>query len=150
MTDQVKTLQERRRQLLRRRIAEGGLQMAPAGIEQPAIRAGGRYRLSTGQRRMWFMQALDPADTTLNICVAYRLTGGLNAHRLRGAFNQVVARHAILRTTYGVDPEGEPYQEFRDEIEIAWHEQDLTGLSESDRGTQLETIAQGSSAGPST
>lgn len=143
MTDQVKTLQERRRQLLRRRIAEGGLQMAPAGIEQPAIRAGGRYRLSTGQRRMWFMQALDPADTTLNICVAYRLTGGLNAHRLRGAFNQVVARHAILRTTYGVDPEGEPYQEFRDEIEIAWHEQDLTGLSESDRGTQLETIAQG-------
>lgn len=83
---------------------------------------------------MWFVQALDAADTTLNICVAYRLTGSLDPQRLCDAFTQVVGRHVILRTTYGVDAAGEPYQEFRDEGEIAWLEEDLTG--------PLETVAQ--------
>ena len=131
MTEHVKTLQERRRELLRRRIAESGLGTALAGIEAPAIRAGERYRLSTGQRRMWFVQALDASDTTLNICVAYRLSGPLDAHRLRVAFAQVASRHAILRTTYGVDAAGEPYQEFRDDVEIAWQDEDLTGSLEA-------------------
>ncbi|RAV07389.1 non-ribosomal peptide synthetase [Mycolicibacterium sp. GF69] len=135
-------MQERRLELLRRRIAERGLGAAPARIDQPAIRAGERYRLSMGQRRMWFMQALDAADTTLNICLAYRLTGPLDPQRFREAFNQVVARHAILRTTYGVDAEGEPYQEFCDEVEIAWQEQDLSGLSEHERSPRLEALAQ--------
>ncbi len=134
MTEQAKTLQERRRELLRRRIADSGLGTAQAGNDAPAIRAGERYRLSTGQRRMWFVQALDAADTTLNICVAYRLTGSLDPQRLCDAFTQVVGRHVILRTTYGVDAAGEPYQEFRDEGEIAWLEEDLTG--------PLETVAQ--------
>ncbi len=83
---------------------------------------------------MWFVQALDAADTTLNICVAYRLTGSLDPQRLCDAFTEVVGRHLILRTTYGVDAAGEPYQEFRDEGEIAWLEEDLTG--------PLETVAQ--------
>lgn len=80
---------------------------------------------------MWFVQALDASDTTLNICVAYRLSGPLDAHRLRVAFAQVASRHAILRTTYGVDAAGEPYQEFRDDVEIAWQDEDLTGSLEA-------------------
>ena len=77
---------------------------------------------------MWFLQTMDVGDSTLNICVGYRLTGVLDAARLRVAFADVVARHAILRTTYGVDTEGEPYQIFADdvEIDIAWQTCDLT------------------------
>jgi mycobactin peptide synthetase MbtE len=107
MADDVKTVQERRRELLRRRIAESGL-AATESVERPRIRAGERYPLSAGQRRMWFLQAMDADDVTLNICVAYRLTGALDQTRLRAAFQDVVARHAILRTAYGVDSEGEP------------------------------------------
>lgn len=83
---------------------------------------------------MWFVQALDASDTTLNICVAYRLSGPLDPQRLRSAFAQVTARHAILRTTYGVDAAGEPYQEFREDVELTWHQEDLTG--------PLEAVAQ--------
>ncbi|WP_236723115.1 condensation domain-containing protein, partial [Mycobacterium avium] len=75
---------------------------ARESVELVRICAGERYRLSPGQRRMWFLQAMDTSDVTLNICVAYRLTGALDEARLRAAFNQVVARHAILRTTYAV------------------------------------------------
>jgi mycobactin peptide synthetase MbtE len=95
-------MQERRRELLRKRIAESGLAAAQTA-ELPRVRTGERYRLSSGQRRMWFLQTMDAGDPTLNICVGYQLTGGLDEARLRAAFNDVASRHAILRTTYGVD-----------------------------------------------
>lgn len=131
MADDAKTLQERRRDLLRRRIVESGV---AAGKTAPAahLRPGERYRLSTGQRRMWFLQAMDADDTTLNICVAYQLNGALDEARLRTAVGEVIARHAILRTTYGVDSEGEPYQVFQEHVETPWRVLDSAGQSVAD------------------
>lgn len=138
MTDNAQTVQDRRRELLRKRIAQSGVTARQPG-EHPAIRPGERYRLSTGQRRMWFLQAMDASESTLNICVAYRLTGPLDEARLRNAVGEVVARHAILRTTYGVDGQGEPYQEFHDNVEIPWETHDFTGLPDA----ELEVLASG-------
>lgn len=126
--------------LLRRRIAESGL--ATSRSAGPgAVRAGERYPLSPGQRRMWFLQAMDADDVTLNVCVAYRLTGPLDGERLRAAFEDLVARHAILRTVYGVDSEGEPYQVFSD-VEISWPTVDLTELSEAERARRIAALAR--------
>ena len=125
MGEEAKTLQQRRRELLRRRIAESGL-AAEQSAETRTVVPGERYPLSAGQRRMWFLQTMDPTDSTLNICVGYRLTGDLDEARLRAAFADVIARHAVLRTTYGVDSEGEPYQIFADDVDIAWQACDLT------------------------
>ncbi|MBS9534547.1 amino acid adenylation domain-containing protein [Mycobacterium sp. M1] len=123
-----RAVHDRRRELLRRRLAERGLvdvdptaQETPAAA--PALRAGERYPLSPGQRRMWFLQALDAADTTLNIGVCYRLIGAVDPARLRRAFDDVVTRHSILRTRYGVDESGEPYQVFGD-VPLDWAQQD--------------------------
>jgi mycobactin peptide synthetase MbtE len=138
MADDADTLQERRRELLLRRIAESG--MAADDSAGPRIRAGERYRLSTGQLRMWFLQAVDATDTTLNICIAYRLSGALDEARLYTAVSDVVARHTVLRTTYGVDSEGEPYQVFRDDVDIPWRVQDWTDFWEENE--QIETRAR--------
>src|SRR5262249_19083304 len=97
MADDAKTVHERRRDLLRKRIAESGM-AADESVGFPCIRAGAHYRLSTGQLRMWFLQTMDTTDTTLNICVAYRLTGALDEARLQASAGNIVARHAILRT----------------------------------------------------
>lgn len=141
MTDDAKTLQERRHELLRRRIVESGLE-ATESARQAHIRAGERYRLSAGQRRMWFLQAMDAGDVSLNVCVTYRLTGDLDEARLHTAFNEVIARHAILRTVYGVDREGEPYQAFVDDVEISWQTEDLTKFSEEGRERQIKALAR--------
>jgi len=141
MADDARTVQERRRELLRRRIVESGL-AAKQSVAKPSVRAGERYPLSAGQRRMWFLQTMDPGDATLNICVAYRLTGALDEARLRAAFRIFVGRHAILRTTYGVDSEGEPYQIYHDEIETDWETTDLTVLPESERNRRIESLAR--------
>lgn len=141
MADDAKTLQERRRELLRRRVAESGL-AATESAKRAQIRAGERYRLSTGQRRMWFLQTMDAGDVTFNVCVSYRLTGALDEARLRAAFNDVIARHAILRTTFCVDSEGEPYQVFSDHVEISWRKHDLTQLAEVGVEPRIEALAR--------
>lgn len=141
MSDDARTVQERRRELLRRRIAESGLAAAPS-VERRPIHAGERYGLSPGQRRMWFLQTMDGTDVTLNICVAYQLTGVVDPERLRAACNNVVARHAILRTTYGVDTEGEPYQIFSDAGEVSWRTEDVTDRPQQERQRQVEAWAR--------
>ncbi len=141
MAEDAGSVQERRRELLRRRIAESGLTATASADDQP-VRAGERYPLSPGQRRMWFLQAMDAGDVTLNVCVAYRLTGTLDESRLRAALRDVIARHAILRTTYGVDSEGEPYQVFSDDVEIGWPAVDVTQPPGVQREHQIEELAR--------
>ncbi|MGW4770221.1 amino acid adenylation domain-containing protein [Nocardia sp. NPDC004278] len=141
--NELMSVLDRRKALLRKRLAESGL-TAPTPTAAPMRRSkpGVRHPLSAGQRRMWFLQTRDPEDTTLNICVAYRLTGALDETRLRGAITAVVDRHDILRTTYGLDENGEPYQIVRSDLEFSWQSHDLTDLPESGRERRSEVLAR--------
>ncbi|QBS42908.1 non-ribosomal peptide synthetase [Nocardia sp. CS682] len=141
--NELTTALDRRKELLRRRLAESGLAAAPVAAA-PVRRAepGVPQPLSPGQRRMWFLQTRDPDDVTLNICVAYRLSGALDEARLRAAVATVVGRHAVLRTTYGVDADGEPYQVVRPDLEMAWQVHDLRDLPEIGRASRLEVLAR--------
>ena len=124
----------KRRALLAQRLREQGL-TATSSAPARARAAGERSPLSPAQQRMWFVQTRDPRDTTLNICVAYRFTGPLVEARLRAAFEAVVARHEILRTTYGVGEDGEPYQVAAIEAAIDWQTHEGTG-------TRVEVLAR--------
>ncbi|GAB2688661.1 amino acid adenylation domain-containing protein [Nocardia thraciensis] len=135
---------ERRKRLLQQRMNERDV-AAPA---TPARREHEPSPLSGAQRRMWFLQRLDPADTTLNICVAYRLDGELDPARLRAALGTVVERHEILRTTYHVDDSGEPYQLSRRDTELSWQEHDLCELPAGGRERRLEVLARREFARP--
>ncbi|MFE2958673.1 amino acid adenylation domain-containing protein [Nocardia tengchongensis] len=138
---------DRRRELLRRKLAEQGLAVGTAAPVRRTA-AGERRPLSAGQRRMWFLQTRDPEDTTLNICVAYRLIGALDEERLRQAVASVFARHDVLRTTFGVDENGETFQVFTDEITLPWQSHDLTELAESARQVRVEVLARREFARP--
>lgn len=137
--DQLSAL-DRRRELLRRRLAESGV-AAQAVESVPRVQAGERRELAPGQRRMWFMQTKDPADTSLNICVAHRMRGALDQTRLRDAAAAVIRRHDVLRTVYGVDSAGEPYQLFVEEFEVPWTAVDLTDLTGDAQDRQVRALA---------
>ncbi|SLF45391.1 Putative peptide synthetase MbtE [Mycobacteroides abscessus subsp. bolletii] len=137
--DQLSAL-DRRRELLRRRLAESGV-AAQAVESAPRVQAGERRALAPGQRRMWFMQTKDPADTSLNICVAHRMRGALDQTRLRDAVAAVIRRHDVLRTVYGVDSAGEPYQLFVEEFEVPWTAVDLTDLTGDAQDGQVRALA---------
>ncbi|MFI9406411.1 amino acid adenylation domain-containing protein [Nocardia sp. NPDC052316] len=135
----------RRKQLLQQRLRERALATTPAA--EPARRAGEPGPLSSAQQRMWFLQTVEPEDTTLNVCVGYRLTGPLDVPRLRAAFDTVVARHEILRTTYQVGADGDPYQ-ISHAAETTWQQHDLTDLPEEGRRRRLEVLAKREFARP--
>ncbi|WP_163569939.1 non-ribosomal peptide synthetase [Fodinicola feengrottensis] len=60
--------------------------------------------LSYAQRRLWFLQQLDPDSPAYNMRCAQRVRGRLDLTVLRRALNEVVRRHDILRST--VDDDG--------------------------------------------
>ncbi|MEU8898016.1 non-ribosomal peptide synthase/polyketide synthase, partial [Nocardia sp. NPDC048505] len=77
-------------------------QQAGAGGRKPLV-AGPRpaeIPLSLAQRRMWFLNRFDTESAAYNIPVAIRLTGVLDTAALQRAFDDIVARHEILRTVY--------------------------------------------------
>ncbi|MFE3618103.1 condensation domain-containing protein, partial [Streptomyces anulatus] len=142
-TEATLSVAERRKLLLQQKLRERGMSVVHAEpVAVPRIPAGERRALTPGQRRMWFLQTRDADDTALNICVAYRLTGPLDADRLHAAFDTVVARHDILRTTYGADADGTPFQVFAADARVEWSTHDVTELAESGRDLRVEVLAQ--------
>ncbi|BBY01679.1 non-ribosomal peptide synthetase [Mycobacterium seoulense] len=141
MTDTTGTrsrLDEERLELLRRRIAEAGL--AGPAVEAPV--ANRQPRMSVGQHRMWFVQAVDPDSALLNVCVSYRLTGVVDVARLRRAVDAVAARHSVLHTTYARGAEGDPQPVIREGLRPGWAEHDLSGLTDQARRLRLDVLAQ--------
>ena len=65
--------------------------------------------LSFAQQRLWLMEQLQPGTATYNIPVAAHLEGRLDTEALAQSFNEIVRRHAALRTTLRVI-DGEPAQ----------------------------------------
>ena len=63
----------------------------------------GRIPPSSGQRRLWFLQQLDPTSSAYTIPLSMRLVGSLDVATLGDALTDVVARHETLRSTYVVD-----------------------------------------------
>ena len=136
MTDITDTrLDEQRLALLRRRLAERGLTQAMAPVPDGT-------ELSDGQRRMWFVQSLDPGSGLLNVCVSYRLTGLVDSHRLHHAVDAVARRHPVLRTTYRTDEDGNPQSVVHRDLRPGWTEHDLTGLAGHARQLRLQVLAQ--------
>ncbi|HEY6820196.1 MAG TPA: amino acid adenylation domain-containing protein [Mycobacterium sp.] len=143
------TLDEQRLELLRRKIAERGLaRPAVADDADAATDTKQLPEMSDGQRRMWFVQSVDPDSALLNICVSYRVTGTVDVARLRQAVEAVAVRHPILRTTYQTDGDGNPYPVIGDDLRPGWAEHDLSGLAEQPRRLRLEVLAQRQFAQP--
>ena len=58
------------------------------------------YPASANQKRMYVLNQLSPDGTEYNVPVALRLEGKLDVVRLENALRDLVARHAILRTSF--------------------------------------------------
>ena len=140
MTETDIRAEDARLELLRRKLAERGLQSQ--GNTQSNDGAPVVPVLSDGQRRMWFVQTAEPAGALLNVCVSFAITGELDHRRLRAAVNAVAGRHAVLRTTYRADATGEPGLTVHDRLAPGWSTHDLSELSEASRALRLEVLAQ--------
>jgi amino acid adenylation domain-containing protein len=92
-----------------------------AGTEPIVPRpAGTPIPLSPAQQRLWFLQRLEPADSSYNMFNVVRLRGSLDVTALTRALGDLVARHETLRTRYP-DTDGVPMavvEPFSPELEL--------------------------------
>ncbi|MEV5976612.1 amino acid adenylation domain-containing protein [Streptomyces sp. NPDC052114] len=123
-----------RQEHIRRLLAERGFGRADGASEADLFpRLGpGPHALSSAQRRMWFAQQREPDSCSYNICVGFRISGDLDAARLRRAFEAVVAHQDVLRTVYRTDADGLPVQSVLPAVELPWQTHDLGGPAAGD------------------
>ncbi|WP_340608593.1 non-ribosomal peptide synthetase [Xenorhabdus bharatensis] len=98
--------------------------------------------LSFAQQRLWFLDRLDPAASlAYHIPLALRLTGQLNHHALRQTFDNLVARHEILRTRF-VLVAGQPHQQITTaDSRFALVYQDLRTLTADEQTQRVTELA---------
>jgi amino acid adenylation domain-containing protein len=113
------------------------------GLRIPRIVPVPRNRpipLSFSQRRLWFLEKLDPGLPGYNMPAAYEIKGALNVSVLRRALNEVISRHESLRTRI-VEADGHPYQEIVSALNITLPIVDLTHLSPPLASLEVERFA---------
>src|SRR4051812_35907983 len=88
------------------------IEVAAKSRRLAAIRSrpnSGPIALSSAQKRLWFINQLEPASAVYNIPVAVRLKGSLDISALHKSLNEIVARHEALRTRF-ICENGKPFQ----------------------------------------
>jgi len=86
-------------EMVRRRGAGEG-RPAPAGIRRRAPGDTSPLPLSFAQRRLWFLDQLEPGNPFYNVPGASSLQGPLDPALAARAFTEVVRRHETLRTSF--------------------------------------------------
>ncbi|GAB4200472.1 MAG: hypothetical protein Tsb002_36620 [Wenzhouxiangellaceae bacterium] len=65
-----------------------------------------RFPQSASQQRLWFLEQLEPNSTTYSIPILLEVKGELDVAAMRQAFDALIERHEILRTTFAVEDNG--------------------------------------------
>ncbi|MFF3786214.1 amino acid adenylation domain-containing protein [Streptomyces sp. NPDC001933] len=82
--------------------------------------------LAIAQERLWFFEKLRPGTAAYNEPLVLRLGGALDAGLLRGAVEDVVARHEALRSTFP-SVGGRPRQVVDEAFALPWSVVDMPG-----------------------
>ncbi|MFB6530857.1 amino acid adenylation domain-containing protein [Streptomyces sp. NPDC056399] len=62
-----------------------------------------RHPLTDEQRRLWFLQQLNPQDAGFNMYLNRRWSGPIDPRALSTALTRLTARHRVLRTRFALD-----------------------------------------------
>ncbi len=123
-------------------LIEQARQAGAGSAIPPLVRVprNGPLPASFAQRRLWFLNRLDPGSAAYNLAGAVRLEGSLDVSALAGALSSIVRRHEALRTVF-VEEAGEPWQVITEPVPLPLSFVDLAGLQEDRREEELHRIA---------
>jgi amino acid adenylation domain-containing protein len=101
----------------------------------------GEFPLSFAQRQHWFLDQFEERGANFIHVNACCLRGPLDVDRLTRSLDSIVARHAILRTTYH-QRDGQPYQRVSEAATVVMPVVDLRDLPEAERPQRVLQLAR--------
>lgn len=111
------------------------LRAAPAPAASASV---ARAPLTEGQKQIWALAGMDDeGGRAYNQSFALHLRGPLDGAALVASLQKVVARHEALRATFS--PDGD-YQEIAPSAEVPARSEDLSGLPEGARESELARL----------
>jgi len=138
VTARLAELPPEQRRLLELRLREARSRKArPLG---PRARTGEAIPLSFSQRRLWFLERLNPGTGAYNLPAPIRLHGPVDAAALERALDGLRERHEALRTSFA-ERDGEPVQVIHPFAPVPLPVDDLSGLDEAAREAEARRIA---------
>jgi amino acid adenylation domain-containing protein len=114
----------------------------PSGRKAPPIgrvSRSGKLPLSFAQQRLWLLDRLDPGNISYNSSATVRLVGSLHVQALEQAFNEIVRRHEVLRTTF-YEIDGQPFQAITPSLTIRLPIIDLCELPEAVKSAEAQKL----------
>ncbi|HLF28782.1 MAG TPA: amino acid adenylation domain-containing protein [Anaerolineae bacterium] len=90
-------------------IAEQAIVALNGGNDLSRHYQGSEAPLSVGQQALWSLYKMSPQSAAYNLAGAIRIREPLDVAALRSAFQTLIERHAVLRTTFAL-VRGEPVQ----------------------------------------
>jgi myxalamid-type nonribosomal peptide synthetase MxaA len=97
------------------------------------------FPTSFAQQRLWFLHQLEPNSSVYNLPYGLRISGNLRVEALQQAFEAIVNRHEILRTTF-TTVDGNPMQVIAKSRPIVIPVVNLSEWSEVDRAAQVQRL----------
>src|SRR5258707_9142458 len=131
---------EAERELLQLLLEEEGIDTevpaaAPPASDGPQETAP----LSSPQRRLWFLDRLQPGSDFYSVLLTFDLHGDLDVGILERSFREVARRHSALRTRF-ILRNGEPTQKIEPDVEIPLPLIDLRHLNAEEQPTRLREV----------
>ncbi|MEW1925364.1 amino acid adenylation domain-containing protein [Streptomyces sp. NPDC088360] len=138
-------LAERIQNLGAKKRAELLRQLSERGITPPlSLFAGpteGDAPVSSAQRRILFLGALQPESSGYTSVNPFRLTGRLDPALLRRCLDEITARHEILRTAFPT-VDGVPVQRVLDAVRVPLPVVDLRALPPARRAAEADRLIE--------
>jgi amino acid adenylation domain-containing protein/non-ribosomal peptide synthase protein (TIGR01720 family) len=89
--------------------------------------------LSFAQQSLWLVEQINPNQTQYNISMALQLDGGLDFNALNSAFESIIERHQILRTTVRLSNSGNAVPVILKKFEFSIPLEDITDLNNEEQ-----------------
>ena len=100
------------------------------------VSRNGNLPLSFAQQRLWFLDQLESGSAFYNIATSLRLRGPLNREALEQSLNEILRRHEVLRTAFGV-VDGQPVQIITPTLTVSLAVSDLQELPKEEREAEV-------------
>src|SRR5687768_5534215 len=96
------------------------------------------YELSPLQAGMLFHRVFAPASTAYFDQFACRLAGDVDPERLQRAWQQLMDRHPVLRTSFHWEGLDKPVQVVHAQVTLPWETLDWRGVPEAEQGARWQ------------